>query len=139
MSRILIVADDLTGANDTGVRFAKCGAKVFTVLDKEHVNWEKAGDCDCITLSTDSRGLPPREAYERVHRAVRKFSGRETILYSKRIDSTLRGNLGAETDAMLDALADDRMAVVVPAFPEAGRTYVGGHLLVCGVPLFRTA
>ena len=59
-------------------------------------------------------------------------------VYSKRIDSTLRGNLGSETDAMLDALDNDAIAMVVPCFPQAERVIIGGYVLVKGIPLHKT-
>ena len=51
---------------------------------------------------------------------------------------TLRGNLGSETDAMLDCLGSDFIAVSAPCFPSSGRTLVGGYLLVDGLPLHKT-
>ena len=64
--------------------------------------------------------------------------GDDVRLYSKRIDSTLRGNLGGETDAMLDCLGKDFIAVSAPCFPSSGRTLVGGYLLVDDLPLHKT-
>ncbi|MDY6416382.1 MAG: four-carbon acid sugar kinase family protein [Succinivibrio dextrinosolvens] len=54
------------------------------------------------------------------------------------MDSTLRGNIGAETDAMLDSLGEQYTAIVVPTFPSSGRTVVGGYLLVNGALLHKT-
>ena len=82
--------------------------------------------------------MPPEEAYRRVYNATRKLMSPDVKVYSKRVDSTLRGNLGAETDAMLDALDDGRTALVVPTFPSSGRTVVGGYLLVNGMLLHKT-
>lgn len=58
---------------------------------------------------------------------------------SKRIDSTLRGNLGSEIDGVLDGIGRGYRAAVVAAAPASGRVCVGGYLLVNGVPLERTA
>ena len=139
MPKILIVADDLTGANDTGVMIAQQGLRTCTILNAENTGANTLPECDCISHSTDSRGISAAEAYQRVFHAARRFGSPDTVLYSKRIDTTLRGNLGAETDAMLDALPGEHLAIIVPAFPHAGRIYAGGHLLVHGVPLYRTA
>ena len=139
MPEVLIIADDLTGANDTAVMIAQQGLRTCTVLNEKSIGEDILKSCGCISYSTDSRGLSEEEAYKRVYDAARRFGTCDTMLYSKRIDSTLRGNLGAETDAMRDAVGGDPMAVIVPAFPGAGRSYVGGHLMVYGVPLYRTA
>ncbi|MEY8355999.1 four-carbon acid sugar kinase family protein [Lachnospiraceae bacterium 54-53] len=142
MSEVLIIADDLTGANDTGVMMAKQGMTACTVLNESRTGADKLHTIACISYSTDSRGLSAEESYARVFQAVNQFRAPDTIVFSKRIDSTLRGNPGAETDAMLDAIdgeGEDHIAIIVPAFPQAGRIYIGGHLLVNGVPLFHTA
>ncbi|MDO5348568.1 MAG: four-carbon acid sugar kinase family protein [Lachnospiraceae bacterium] len=139
MPEILIIADDLTGANDTGVMIAQQGVKTCTILDLIHAGKSEVKESGCLSYSTDSRGSTRQEAYSRVYQAVEKLKSMDIQIYSKRIDSTLRGNLGAEMDAMLDCLGDGRMAVIVPSFPQAGRIYIQGQLLVNGIPLYRTA
>ena len=135
----LVIADDLTGGNATGVLLAKTGYKAHSVLSYEHSRENPAFmECDCLIITTDSRALTQKEAYSRIKHAARVFSSDDVKLYSKRIDSTLRGNLGAETDAMLDSLGDDYIAVCAPCFPSSGRTLVGGYLLVDGLPLHKT-
>lgn len=139
MADIVIIADDYTGANDTAVMVGSCGYKTYTILDMEQFEKDPRDDMECIAYSTDSRGIEPEEAYLRVYDAVKKCGKEKNRLYSKRIDSTLRGNIGAEVDGMLDALNEERMAVIVPAFPQAGRRYIGGCMMVQDVPLYRTA
>ncbi len=135
MPGILIAADDYTGANDTAVLMVRKGFPACTVLEEE----EKSGpDAACIAVSTDSRALSPEAAYRRVYEATRRYMKEDTFLLSKRIDSTLRGNLGAEICAMLDAAGDERCALVVPTFPGAGRVYKDRCLYVNGVPLDET-
>ena len=138
MAKCIVVADDLTGANATGVLLKKQGYDTYTILDAHRAGDAALADSDCLVLPTDSRSIPAQEAYDRVFQAVRILKGPQTRLYSKRIDSTLRGNLGSETDAFLDALGDETLAVCVPCFPSSGRTLCGGYLLVNGVPLDRT-
>ncbi len=138
MIRCCIIADDLTGANATGVLLGKLGLRSCTVLKPQRLSDEHQACYDVVTIPTDSRGLPAPEAYQRVYDAVSCVSGNEIQIYNKRIDSTLRGNVGSEIDAMLDALPDTRIAVAVPVFPQAGRIAVGGYLLVNGVLLERT-
>ena len=99
MPQILIAADDYTGANDTAVLMTGIGFSTYTVLE-EDVNC--LPDAQCIAISTDSRACPDQEAYRRVYEVTAKLRSGDTFLLSKRIDSTLRGNLGAEIDAMLN-------------------------------------
>lgn len=145
MSRIAIVADDLTGANDTGSLLAGNGFSAATCLSPEA--WDDSGfaGIDSITLTTDSRLLPPAEARRRVYEGFRLLlAHNEAVVLAKRIDSTLRGNLGPEIEAALAAVDESgrwtapALAVVVPAFPESQRIAVGGYLLVNGVPLARS-
>jgi uncharacterized protein YgbK (DUF1537 family) len=55
----------------------------------------------------------------------------------KKIDSTLRGNIGTELRAVMEEVAC-RKAIVAPAFPAVGRTTTAGILLVNGVPVAET-
>ncbi len=134
--KIVVIADDLTGANDTGVQFAKQGLKTIVLMRVEGPLAEL--EEDVLVIDTQSRALPPEEAYRSVSAAALLFKGRDPfgVLY-KKIDSTLRGNLGAEIDAVMDACALD-VAVVAPAFPGNGRTTVGGMHFVAGTPLEAT-
>lgn len=138
MPKCVVVADDLTGANATGVLLKKNGFDTLTLLRGSMDRAASLPQCDCLVVPTDSRAIPSEEAYARVREALALLAGPEVRLYAKRIDSTLRGNLGRETDAFLDALGPDYMAVCVPCFPSSGRIIVGGHLLVNGVPLRKT-
>ena len=139
MPQCLVIADDLTGGNAAGVLLAKAGCKTHSILSYEHSRDNPDfTSCDCLIVSTDSRALTPKEAYSRVKHASRVFGNDDILLYSNRIDSTLRGNPAAETDAMLDVLGDEYIAVCAPCFPSSGRTLVGGYLLVDGLPLHKT-
>jgi uncharacterized protein YgbK (DUF1537 family) len=138
MISCVVVADDLTGANAAGVLMTKGGFKTYSIIDPENMDLSLPGDCQCVVYPVDSRGLPGKDAYDRVFKAVKALRSADVKVYAKRIDTTLRGNPGFETDAMLDALDDKRIAMVVPCFPSSGRINVGGYLLVHGVPLHKT-
>lgn len=138
MAQVLVIADDLTGANATGVLLKKNGFDTYTVLDAANGADRSLAGCDCLVVPTESRAIDPQEAYDRVKAALVSLAGEEVKLYAKRIDSTLRGNLGSETDAFLDVLGPEYTAVCVPCFPSSGRVLVGGYLLVNGVPLQKT-
>lgn len=132
--KIAIIADDLTGANATAALLSTKGFTTMTCLDDHD---EEETRFDVISFSTDSRSVSSCEAYQRVAERVARINPEETLI-SKRIDSTLRGNLGAEVDAVIDRFPH-LMAIVVPVYPSSGRICVGGSLLVDGIPLQNTA
>lgn len=138
MNKFVIIADDLTGANATGVLLARNGYKTGTFLSLDTISPEQFSIYDVISISTDSRAIPAQEAYDRVKNAAESMSSMNISMFSKRIDSTLRGNIGAEIDAILDVLGPETMAIVVAAFPSSGRVTVGGYLMVDSIPLEKT-
>lgn len=138
MAKCIVIADDLTGANATGVLLKKLNYNTATVMNGERIQLENVSDCDCIMFPTDSRGIDNRMAYNRVFNVVQLFQNDEISIYSKRVDSTLRGNLGSETDAFLDVLGKDYIGIAVPCAPASGRITVGGYMLVNGIPLHKT-
>lgn len=138
MPQCVVVADDLTGGNATGVLLKKMNYKAYTVMNQERLELSAINDCDCVIYPTDSRGVDAHTAYNRVHNVCELLKSTEVKVYSKRIDSTLRGNLGAETDAMLDSLGEEYIAIAAPCFPDSGRIVVGGYMLVNGLPLHKT-
>ncbi len=138
MPQCVIIADDLTGANATGVLLKKINYNTYTVMNTERLELSKLSESDCIVYPTDSRAVDSSIAYNRVYNVANLLKNDDVLVYSKRIDSTLRGNLGSETDALLDALSNDAIAMVVPCFPQANRILVGGYMLVNTIPLHKT-
>ena len=132
-----IIADDLTGANDTALQFHLRGANTKILLDSEYIPINK-GDTEVWAISTESRNIACNEAVEKVEAAVKSFVDNFSFeYYYKKIDSTLRGNIARETLAMLNILGYDA-AIIIPAFPQEGRITVGGYHLLKGVPIGRT-
>ncbi|MFC6428358.1 four-carbon acid sugar kinase family protein [Nocardiopsis tropica] len=131
--RVAVVADDLTGAGDTAVQFLRAGWSTELQLDAATPNAE------VVAVSTDSRALPADRAAAAAAEAVRRLRGAGAARLYKKVDSTLRGPIRAEIDAVLDAWSPDAVAVVCPAFPANGRTVRDGVLLVDGVEVHRTA
>ncbi|HLH73589.1 MAG TPA: four-carbon acid sugar kinase family protein [Chloroflexota bacterium] len=124
-----ILADDLTGATDSGLQFAKCGRRTSVCL-----SWAANPPCDVLVFDTDSRNRSPTEARKRAVVATQALRGFGARRFYKKIDSTGRGNLGAEIDGMLDTLGVE-LALVCPAFPPLARTVRDGQIFVRGVPL----
>ena len=138
MPQCVVIADDLTGANATGVLLKKMNYKAYTVMNTERIELSTLSDCDCVLYPTDSRGVDAKIAYNRVYNVCNLLKDDDVKVYANRIDSTLRGNLGSETDAMLDSLGEDYIAIVAPCFPASGRIICGGYMLVDGLPLHKT-
>src|SRR5437867_8466852 len=131
-TRVVVTADDLTGAADTGVQCARAGLPARV--------WLRDGSVGpgASVFDTDSRSLAPLRAAGRVGALARRLRADGFEHLYKKVDSTLRGNVGAETAALLAALGRE-FAVLAPAFPANGRTTVGGVQRVGGVPVHQTA
>ena len=123
-----MIADDLTGACDSGVQFARYGFK--TVVARGGKQPADTG-AELIAVSTDSRNDTPDAARRKVIRACRWMRGQGIQVIYKKIDSTLRGNEGAEIEAVMEACGFPE-AVVTPAFSEMGRVVVRGRLKTPG-------
>ena len=132
---MIIIADDLTGANDTGVQFARQGLHTEILLEGTALT--PTLDAIVVVVDTNSRAIPAREAYRRVREVAEQAHRAGFQHYYKKLDSTLRGNIGVELKAILDVGLHD-FALVMPAFPKNGRTTVGGYHLLQGIPLSTT-
>jgi len=128
-----LIADDLTGACDAGAPFAGRGrVGVFVAPASPGPEW------DVAAVDTESRGLEPAEAAELVGAAAGRLGTRLARgLLFKKIDSTLRGPVGAELEALLSA-SGRRTALLCPAFPGQQRAVLHGTLRVSGVPAHET-
>ena len=132
-----IIADDLTGANDTALQFHIRGANTKILLDSECLPQEK-DSAEVWALSSESRNCETWEAVSRAEKAVKSFVENFSFdNYYKKIDSTLRGHIAVETLTMLEILGYDA-SIIIPAFPQEGRITVGGYHLLKGVPIGRT-
>lgn len=132
-----IIADDLTGANDTALQFHLKGCNIQILLDYS-IEPSGKSKTQAWSISTETRNKSPEESYKIVTDATQKLISNFNAEYIyKKIDSTLRGNVAQETLAVLNTMEGDA-AVIVPAFPAEGRTTVGGYHLLKGVPLERT-
>src|SRR5687767_14292754 len=92
---ILIQADDLTGAADCAARCHHAGLPATIALRPPSGAWP-GGVC---ALSSDSRWLAPDMAAQRVRALLAGLPSTGGARWYKKIDSTLRGNIGAELDA----------------------------------------
>ena len=132
-----IVADDLTGANDTALQFFMKGSNTEIIFEandelQNHLN------VGTWALTTESRNIEAKLAARVMWENSKKIKENLNVTnYYKKIDSTLRGNIAVETLTMLDAIEYDA-AVIAPAFIQEGRITIGGYQLLKGVPIERT-
>jgi D-threonate/D-erythronate kinase len=134
--KIGIIADDLTGANDSGVQLAKKGFSSTVVFNLEGIQ-EADSNPDVLVVDTDSRAVSGEEAHEAVVKAASLLFQQGYSHVYKKIDSTLRGNVAAEISAAANIYKPDAV-VVVPAFPKVNRTTVDGLHYVNGTLITET-
>ena len=139
MRKILILADDLSGAADCANACMSSGLSALVSFNEMDHHFET----EVLSIDCDTRHLSPSEAAARISRVMQSSHLRqsERILF-KKVDSTLRGNIASELHTVLAerrASSPNRVvAIMAPAFPAGGRTTVDGHQLVHGIPLEKT-
>ncbi len=132
---VTIIADDLTGACDTGCLFAGPGP-VGVEAEPALLATGRA----VITVDTESRPLAPDAAAVVVRATAARL--RERLAAGpvfKKIDSTMRGAVAAELTALLEPGSRFTGALVCPAFPAQRRLVRHGRLLVDGAPVHESA
>ncbi|UYK95955.1 D-threonate kinase [Pantoea stewartii] len=134
--KMIVIADDFTGANDTGVQLAKKGARTEVMLTSQQKPSRRA---DVLVINTDSRALSAEQAAVAVKQALSPWlrPGQNSVLIYKKIDSTFRGNPGAEIAAAM-AASGTTLAIVAAAIPSAGRMTRNGECWVHQRPLLET-
>ena len=137
--RCLVIADDLTGAADTGVQFVIRGLNTCLISpdSARPIDFSRYLKRDVLVVNTHSRGLNARQASERINLLLKDYRRDQFPLVYKKIDSTLRGNMGSEIDALLEKTGFS-VGFVAPSFPEQKRSLVGGIMMVGGKPLSLT-
>jgi uncharacterized protein YgbK (DUF1537 family) len=127
--RIAVIADDLTGALDTGVQFRKWN------FDIQFTNTPENSKSEVTITNTDTRNKTPKEAYQITYNLVIELE-KFDIIY-KKIDSTLRGNPGPEIQAIIDATGESHV-IFTPTYPPTQRKVRDGHLYVGDQPITET-
>ena len=130
---IAIIADDLTGAADTAAKLARPDGSVPVALGAELRAVEGRV---AFAVTTESRACTPDVARDRVLAAARSALQQGARLVYKKVDSNLRGNIGAELAALREAGLGP--IILAPAFPARKRTTVHGIALAGGVPVAET-
>lgn len=124
-TRLIIIADDLTGALDAAAPFCCKGNKVVVAVSITSFANALATRADIVAVSTRSREIAPQKAFERVRRVVDQISD---IPIFKKVDSRLKGNLISELDAF-----SGMPLIIAPALPTFDRVVVGGRVSGFGI------
>ncbi len=136
--RAVIVADDLTGAMDAAAPFARRGLDVCVLTAPDMLATVLADPPQVLSINTATRHVTAETAAAVVGALVGELIQLNPELLFKKIDSTLRGHVVAETVAAMRASA--RCDVLIcPAVPAQGRILSGGEVFIEGVPLRETA
>ena len=131
MLRLLMIADDFTGALDTGVQLAAHGIPTQVVVGQADLSACKS---TVLVVDTETRHLPAAKAAKAVEELTRSAMENGVGCIYKKTDSALRGNIGAELAALLKA-SGARNLPFLPAFPQIGRTTEKGVHYIKGVPV----
>ncbi len=131
---LLIIADDFTGALDTGVQFAQAGARVRVVTNISYDYKALNEDIRVLVMDAETRHLKPDEAYERTYRITKDAVDNHVPYIYKKTDSALRGNIGSELTAVLEASGINELPFL-PSFPQMGRVTRDGIHYIDGVPV----
>jgi D-threonate/D-erythronate kinase len=123
---LAMLADDVTGGCDAGVQFSLRGATTRVYLELPEQPAALAG---VSVIVNHSRGEGPEEASCKVEQACDWIAASGAKLCFKKIDSTLKGNVGAELEAIRNKFPD-RLILVSPSFPSMERILLDGWLRV---------
>lgn len=134
--KLLVIADDLTGALDTGVQFGSKTAlvKLYTCELAADMFENIPDNIEVLIVDTETRHSDHQTAYEKIYNLVCTARKLKISCIYKKTDSGMRGNIGSELSAALAASGRERIHFV-PAFPQIGRTTIDGVQYIDGVPV----
>ncbi len=127
MWRLSIFADDLTGAADTAAMFVEHGCDVVVAFGTGLEECKINSGVTAYSLAT--RDISPQGVAQQWSR-LPETAISERFAYLK-VDSTLRGNVGASIRCFAKLLQVDAV-LLCPAFPQQRRQVAGDSLLLDG-------
>lgn len=134
MVKLLIVADDFTGALDTGVQFAASGTATKVIIKNDYNFNTMDESAQVLVMDMETRHLDGKEAYRVVYQIIKRACASGISFIYKKTDSALRGNIGSELAAALDA-SGSGVVHFLPAFPKMGRITKNGVHYINGIPV----
>lgn len=124
---VLIIADDLTGATDTGIQFQKQGIATTVLVGPPEKPLLRPGAEEALSINASSRELCAEDAARRTREVMGQIPPRNEDTVFKKVDSLMRGNPAEELETVLK-VTGRRNALVAPSYPEMGRTVTDGML-----------
>lgn len=134
MLKLVVIADDFTGALDTGVQFANLGVHTQVTTEKVIAYDVLPEDLEVLVIDTESRYLSFEKSYQIIKDIMERAQEAGVSFIYKKVDSALRGNIASELKAVLDSSGSQRIPFV-PIYPELQRVLRDGQLLIDGVPV----
>ena len=134
MIKLLVIADDFTGGLDTGVQFAGHGIRTRVVTDPDAEFTSAADGAEVLVVVAETRHISAESAYDMVYRVAKKGADLGIQHIYKKTDSALRGNIGAELSAVMNACKQSWMPFM-PSMPGIGRKTIKGIHYIDGVPV----
>lgn len=137
MLEIAVIADDLTGAADTGVQCCPHFTDTRLVSYRNFPPDSEGFSSQALAVYTNTRSMKAEMARKRVRSLARQLLALHPGRVYKKVDSCLRGNVGAEVDAVMDEMGFD-LSFIAPAFPDMGRLTLHNVHMVHGRPVAET-
>lgn len=134
MIKLLIIADDFTGALDTGIQFIKRGIETQVIIGTGLDRVSISETAKVLVVDSETRPMTGEEAHSVITHIVRQAMEMGVEAIYKKTDSALRGNVGSELAGVLDATQGERL-YFIPAFPEVNRITEKGVHYIDGVKL----
>lgn len=125
--RFLLIADDLTGALDSSVPFAGEGRRVAVARHLGAVRELAGADTDVLAVNLGTRDGSEAAARARIAELCEIVDPAEFDLVFKKVDSRLKGHVGAELAVLFNRMGEPE-CVAVPAIPSMGRVQIGGRI-----------
>ena len=136
---LYIIADDLTGATDTGVQFSTKSYKTDVIIYNENINNIDLNNInsDILVLDSETREINKATAQKRIIKLLNSINLKNNDIIYKKVDSTLRGNIGIELDEIMNKFDYD-LCIFSPSFIDNKRITKNGTLIVENKPLGET-
>ncbi|MDR5699389.1 3-oxo-tetronate kinase [Agromyces aerolatus] len=132
------IADDVTGAVDLAANLVSRGFRTRLHVGVPSGPLDGADDADAVVVALKTRTAPVEQALAESGASLDALrtagADRFYVKYCSTFDSTPKGNIGPVCDLVVDRLGATT-TVVVPSFPDNGRTLYLGHLFVGDVLL----
>lgn len=133
--KLLVIADDFTGALDTGVKFTNCSATVSILFN---LNQDISPEQSVLIYNAETRHKTPEEAQKTIQEIV-NWGIRNNITHIyKKTDSALRGNIGIELSTLLEKWHSGPL-VFAPAYPTLNRYTRMGIQYIDNIPVADSA